>query len=134
MRRAKPRLDAAGLRVLLVGMGSPEESEAFRERFRVPFPLVCDPEQELYRSYGLGKATLGEALGPTVVLKSLRALGRGHVPGKPRGDVFQMPGVFVVGPGGRILFRHYARDPSDHPSVESLLEAVPVPAHAGRGG
>jgi peroxiredoxin len=124
LRRERGRSEAAGLGVVLVGMGSPEESQAFRRRFDVPFPLVCDPEKRLYTLYGLGTGKVAEVLSPRVLLRSLGALGRGHVPGRPQGDVLQMPGAFVIDRDGTVLLAHYSRDPADHPAPEALLAAA----------
>jgi len=123
LRRERERFEAAGLQVVLVGMGTAEESEAFRQRFGVPFPLISDPGKKLYAAYGLQAGTLGDVLSPTTLLRSLSALGRGHLPGVPQGDVLQMPGAFVIDRDGTVLFAHYARDAADHPEPEALRAA-----------
>lgn len=51
-------------------------------------------------------------------------MARGHRSGASKGDVRQLPGVFIIDAAGRIRFSHFAQDPSAHPSPRILLEAV----------
>lgn len=124
MRREKTRFDDAGLQVLLVGMGTPPETAAFAEKFDVPFPVVADSKRELYRSFAIGRMQPWGFLSPLVALKGVSAMAQGHLMGLPQGDVRQLPGVFVIDSSGSVIYRHYARDPSDHPSIESILGAL----------
>ena len=126
MRREKKRFDRAGLQVLLVGMGSPSEAAAFAEKFAVPFPIAADANRALYRAYALERMNPLGFFSPLVALKGISAMAQGHLAGLPQGDVRQLPGVFVIDSGGNIIFRHYSRDPSDHPAPETILAALPA--------
>jgi hypothetical protein len=44
--------------------------------------------------------------------------------GKPVGDPFQMPGVFVIAPDGRVTFAYYSRHAGDYPDDAAILRAV----------
>jgi hypothetical protein len=57
-----------------------------------------------------------ELLSVGMAVKGLSAVARGHGIGIPRGDVRQLPGVFIMDTGSRIRFSHFARDPADHPA------------------
>jgi hypothetical protein len=46
-----------------------------------------------------------------MAVKGLSAVARGHGIGIPRGDVRQLPGVFIMDTGSRIRFSHFAREP-----------------------
>jgi hypothetical protein len=124
LRREQGRFEAAGLGVVLVGMGTPAESEAFRRLLDVRFPLVCDPDRSLYELYGLRRGSVGQVASAGVLLRSVRALLQGHLPGMPQGDVLQLAGAFVVDRSGEVRFRHLSRDAADHPKVDDLLGAV----------
>ena len=112
------RLDA---RLVLVGLGTPEETAAFKDQFRVPFTMIADPEKRLFKAFHLKQASLGGLLSVSMAVKGLSAMVRGHTIGIPKGDVRQLPGVFIIDRGGRIRFSHYAKDPADHPDPEALL-------------
>lgn len=124
MRREQGRFEAAGLGVLLVGMGTPAESEAFRRLLDVRCPLVCDPDRRLYELYGLRRGSVGQVASAGVLLRSVGTLLKGHLPGVPQGDVLQLAGAFVVDQTGAVRFRHLSRDAADHPAVNDLLGAV----------
>ena len=109
---------------MLVGMGPPMESREFLKRFALPFPLVCDPDQKLYKAYGLKKmGTLG-FLSPSLALKGLSAAAGGNLVGMPVGDVKQLAGVFVVDTSGQVRFRHLSTDPADFASADDILAAL----------
>ena len=109
---------------MLVGLGAPQEAEAFRKEFDLSFPIVCDPERHLYAAYGLKKMSLWGFASPALLVKGVKALGQGHSMGLPKGDIYQLSGVFIIDTSGRIRFSYYARDPADHPSPDTILAAV----------
>ena len=124
MRRAKEQFDQAGAQVVIVGLGTPEQSEEFKNKFQVPFPIISDPEKILYGAFGLKQMSPLGFLSPSLFAKSLSTMAKGHVMGIPAGDVRQLPGVFVINTDGRIEFSHYARDPADHPDPDTILEIL----------
>jgi peroxiredoxin len=124
LRRERRRFAEAGAQVVLVGMGTPAESNAFAAKYDVPYPIVCDPGKIVYRTFDLKRMAPWGFLAPDVVLKGVSAMARGHHMGLPQGDVRQLPGVFVISTAGKIVFSHYAADPADHPAVAVILEAV----------
>ena len=104
-----------------MGLGTPDQAEAFRKQFSLSFPIICDPEKKLYQIYGLGRSSVSRMVSPNVLFKGLKALSRGYTPSVPRGDVMQLPGVFLIDTSGNIRYAHYSKDPSDNPSIETLL-------------
>lgn len=73
---------------------------------------------------GLGRGTIGQLFGPSVVACSLRAAAKGHGIGRPVGDPLQMPGLFYVS-GGTVLWRHDFAHAGDHPDFDRLPEILP---------
>jgi AhpC/TSA antioxidant enzyme len=124
LRDHKAQLDQAGIRVVLVGMGTPAETEEFRRQFDLPFPFICDPEKKLYSMYGLQRAGFKEIASPRMFIKGLRLMADGHTPGVPRGDTMQLAGTFVINKGGLFLRRHLAKDIADHLPIETIVQAV----------
>lgn len=121
LHNARKQFDERGFQVVLVGLGTAEQAERFKEEFSLSFPIVCDPQKKLYRQYGLGRGGVSSLASPSVLLRGMRAMSRGYTPGIPRGDVMQMPGVFLISSEGNILYSYYSRDASDHPPVDTLL-------------
>jgi peroxiredoxin len=124
LRRQKEAFDRLGAQVVLVGLGDVEETAAFKQRFEVPFQMIADPQKRLFSAFRLKKASTGSLISAKVVVKGVKALAKGHGMGVPRGDVRQLPGVFIIDTAGRILFSHHAEGPADHPRPEDLLAAL----------
>jgi peroxiredoxin len=124
LRRNLPQFEQAGGRLVLVGMGTPEESMAFARRMEVSCPVISDPDRQLYRSFGLKMASALELLSPSIAVKAISAIAQGHTIGKPIGDIRQLPGGFIIDTGGRIVYSHIAKDPADHPETETILAAL----------
>ena len=74
MRRNKNSFAKAGARVVLVGMGTPSESAEFAEKFKVPFPIVADPQKKLYRRFELKQMSTLGFFSPSLALKGVAAI------------------------------------------------------------
>lgn len=124
MRARKAEFEKARARVVLVGMGSPPECAAFLKRFAVPFQMIADPQQALYRRFHLGRVSTLGIFSPTTAIKGLAALARGSGIGKPIGDVLQLPGVFIIDSDGRIVFTHKPAGPADYADLDTVLTTL----------
>jgi hypothetical protein len=80
---------------------------------------VHDPAAVIYRAFGLQRASLGQIVGLTVMRRGLQALMEGSRVGKPSGDGFQMPGVFLLYQG-RIVQSFYHKTIADRPDYDAL--------------
>jgi peroxiredoxin len=96
----------------------------FCRQRKVQLECLGDPEREGYHAVGLKRGGLKQLVSPKVGIRAISAVRKGAVTGKPEGDTRQMPGTFVVGRDGRILYAHYNQDQSDNPPMEEVLEAV----------
>lgn len=121
LHNEREKFSEAGFSLVLVGVGTKEKAEQFKEEFSLSFPIICDPERDLYRQYGLKDGSVLDVASPSVLLKGLRAMSLGYRPGIPRGDVMQLPGVFLIDNQGNIRYSYFSKDASDHPPVEDLL-------------
>ncbi len=124
MRARKADFEKAGSRVVLVGMGTPAECAAFLKKFDVPFPMIADPQQALYRQFHLKRMSALGVFSPKIAFKGLAAMARGSGIGKPIGDILQLPGVVVIDSGGRIVFSHQPAGPADHAGPDAILRAL----------
>jgi peroxiredoxin len=122
--RAREQLRQEGGDVVSVFMYRPEPTRNFCRQRGVDLECLGDPEREAYRAVGLERGGPKELYHPRAGARLVRAALKGAVAGKPEGDTRQMPGTFVVGRDGRVVFAHYNRDQSDNPDTEEVLEAV----------
>ncbi len=121
LHRSKAEFESIGFQIVLVGMGNPDRAELFKKNFSLSFPIISDPDKKLYKIYGLGKASVGSMVSPATLLKGLKALSQGHAPGLPQDDVMQLQGVFLIDISGNIRYAYHSKEPSDNPSIKSLL-------------
>ncbi len=105
--------------IVFLHQGTEEDGAAFFEHFWPEARAVADPERSLYKSFGLERGGLGELFGPSVVACGLRAAKKGHTLGKPVGDVFQMPGLFLV-MRGDVVWHHDFAHAGDHPDFTKI--------------
>ena len=110
--------------MVLVGLGTPEETAVFKERYSIPFPMIADPEKALFKAFHLKQASATALLSPGMALKGVSALFKGYGIGIPKGDVRQLPGVFIIDTEGRIRYSYFAEGPADHPEPDELLKAI----------
>ena len=110
--------------VLFFFQGSATEGRAFLRRSWPGVRAVADPELELYEAFGVRRASWIEALGPGVLRASRKARKRGFENGPRDGDIWRMPGAFLV-EGDRILWTHEPKHAADHPDFEKLADGVP---------
>jgi peroxiredoxin len=106
LHNAREQFEEKGFHIVLVGLGTAGQAENFKTEFSLIFPIICDPQKELYRQYGLGRGGVSSLASPAVLLRGMRTMSRGYAPGIPQGDVMQMPGVFLIDTEGNIRYSY----------------------------
>jgi len=97
LSQAREALELLDTRIVVVHMVSP----VFAQRLLNIYDLkgvshISDPDRNLYRSFGLKEAGMNHFLNPKNLWRTfVNGVLKGHMVGKPAGDVFQMPGVFL---------------------------------------
>jgi len=105
--------------VLFFTQGLPAESRAFLRTYWPTARAVSDPDLWFYDAFGVRRASYLEALGPRVLRSRSRARAKGHANGAPSGDIWRMPGVFLVN-GGHIQWRYDPEHAADHPDFAQV--------------
>lgn len=109
--------------MILFYQGTPEEGEAF---FRSTWPqarAIADNAKTYYHAFGLERGNLKQMFGPEVLACGVRAAQKGHMVGKPTGDPWQMPGMFLM-QGAAVVWQHDFRHAGDQPDLEDILRVV----------
>jgi hypothetical protein len=124
LEKAKPRLDRAGVGLVLVHMGPDGPAAALFARSGLLDALrVSDPARDLYRAMELSRGTLSQLFGPRVWVRGFKAgLIDRHGVGMLVGDGLQMPGAFLIHRSAVLrAYRH--EDAADRPDYCSLAGA-----------
>jgi len=96
-------------KVLFFFEGTPTEGRAFLRRYWPRAHAVADPRKRFYEAFGVERGGLRQTLGPAVWGAARRARAKGLSQGPRAGDVWRMPGVFLVRDGAVVWshdFRH----------------------------
>jgi hypothetical protein len=131
LHRDRSKFDAAGVRLAVIGQGTPAHAAHFRETQEVDLPMYVDEGRETYKAAGTKIATANELIGPRMVAKGAATSRRdGVMQGKIVGHAAQLGGVMVVRPGNEITYVHLANDAGDNPPNDEVLEAATAAAKA----
>lgn len=57
-----PAYEAAGIMPVIVTQGEPPRAAAYRDQHGLPCPVLCDPEHQAYRAYGIGQWSVERVL------------------------------------------------------------------------
>ena len=105
--------------VLFVHRGTPETAEEFFAERWPGAQAIADADGALAEAFSVRRGTIGEIAGPAVWGRGLLALLSGNGIGRPVGDVWLLPGLFLI-VDGRIAWSHPFRNSADHPDFEAL--------------
>lgn len=113
---AKAQLDQLGVRVILI-----HHSSEGSIRPIAGVSIAADSARRLYRKFGLMRGNLLRILGPTAFAQGVLAVLRDrHGIGLFDGDLFQMPGMFLVH-GEDVLASYYHRVAGDRPDYAAFV-------------
>jgi peroxiredoxin len=132
LHRARKQFDEAGVRLAVIGMGTPAQAAEFRRVQGVDLPLLADPDRRIYEVAGAKVATLDELIAPRVVARGIKhtvmsRLKLGSIvvhQGRILGHAAQLGGVLVIAPDGSVRYAHLSQDASDNPPVAEVLAAA----------
>jgi peroxiredoxin len=122
----------AGISPVIVGQGEPERAAAYKEKYRVPCPILCDPETTAYRAYGLGDFRLEQVLydAPEVAWSHSETYGADLQEtrrdlGRPMVDsAWMSPGEFLVDSEGKIRVSYAYQYCEDFPDPRVFTTAA----------
>jgi peroxiredoxin len=132
VNRAWADLANRGISALAVFHSAPERLLRYMEDQTFNFPLIPNPELDLYRAYGVEMSWSGFLRGLLNVRDAMRAFGRGHLPGPMDGPKNTLPADFVISPSGLILDAYYGKDMTDHIPLSRVLQAHTRPTATSR--
>lgn len=130
LRDAKPKFDAAGVKLIAIGVGTPDKARILAER--LPFPketLYADPDRKAYDAlglyYGLGRTFFNPASAKVLsrfdtIQKALKGYTLDATP-EDRGSVLQQGGLFIF-KGTQLLYARKDEGTGDHASLDDVLK------------
>jgi len=119
----KARLDDAGIRLVAIGSGSPDHADAFVKTNGFTGEIYVSQNLAAYRAFKLVRG-LWRTVGPASIYRGIQAMRNGFRQGSTAGDPWQQGGIFLLGPGERLLFEHRDRFAGDHADLSQVLAAI----------
>ena len=126
LNRIKSDLDSAGIYLAAIGSGNQEQAKDFVDKLGFEYEVFLNPDLSAYKTFGLQRAIV-RTLGPSSLVKGMKALKKGFRQGSSAGDLWQQGGIFVLGPGRQLLFQHRNRFAGDHADLNEVIKAVDAP-------
>ena len=127
LREEYARLLEAGGDIVVIGQGEPERAAWYKETFSIPCPILVDPDEHVYRAYGLLETSpwllLGKPQPGSEYFQNL--IGAHREKGRPVADnPFLLPGEFVVDTHGRLGLTYRYQYCDNYPEVETLINSI----------
>ncbi len=119
------KIRAAGGQVLVVLQSAPETLREQVKPGELPFDVICDPEQKLYRLLEIAPAAERvKVTDPAALEKIEKKNAAGFQHGKFEGDELQLPATFVVDSALEVVYAHYGVWNGDTPDPDGLVELL----------
>ncbi len=109
--------------IAVVSFGSPQLATMWMQETCVDFPILLDPDRVTYGDYGFYRSIL-RSWGPKTFVTYVKLLISGRKWRGIQGDSAQLGGDVIIDANSIIRYIHRSMDPSDRPSVETLLRVL----------
>lgn len=109
--------------ILFFGQGDILETKEFFDGFWPEARAVSDKEHFFYQAFGLKQASLTTMLTPTAWVRVVETAFKGNFVGKFVGDIWMMPGVFLV-KNESIIWQHDFKHTGDHPDFAKIPQYI----------
>jgi hypothetical protein len=125
------RQDLGDIHIAAITFAEPQDLAPHRAHLDLPFPLLADPDRQVYRQFDLRRGALLEIWNPGTLRLYVDLLRRGRSLRRPTQDTRQLGGDFVLDAEGRLVAGFWPTSPDARPGVDSLVDAV-AQAHRDR--
>lgn len=114
-------IEAAGLRIVAVGIGRPEHARRFGGRLAPGVDCVTHEEPELHETFGIDRGNMLRLVAPDAIAAGAQAAARGHTQGTPTGDQRRLTATFIIDQSGTVRYCHYGKHAGDHPNLTDVV-------------
>ena len=98
----------------------------------VPFTIICDPDQAIFKLYGVEPGNILHYIAPSVILKSIKASRSGIRRGLKEGNEMQRPAVFIINQHKMVAWAYHGRNIADLPENAVIAAKLKGVRKAGR--
>jgi len=117
----REEIEAAGLRIVALGLGEPKHARQFGDKLAPNVDCLTNEEPTLHAAFGIERGNLVRMLAPDAIRAGARAAARGHSQGQATGDSQRLPGTFIIDRGGVVRYVYYGKFAGDQPELTELV-------------
>ena len=121
MRQQYGNIQAKGSEVAAISFEPKDRLFQLTRQLQLPFPVLSDPERDVYAAYSLAQGSLLKIFSPKAVRTYAKHFARGRRYEHEASDWKQLGGDFIIGDDGTVLYGHRGQTPADRPSVARLI-------------
>lgn len=88
----------------------------------LPFTVVLDPTEEIFKLYGVLPGSISRYITPGTIKKAMQSKKLGFKHGVSEGKELQLPAVFIVDGKKKIRYAYYGKSVSDVPGNNELFD------------
>lgn len=123
--QAADKIAAAGGQLLVVLQSESAKLAHQMKQGDLPYDLICDPEQMLYRQFEIAPAPSKMKMADFATVKKIaKATAGGFKHGDYEGDELQLPATFIMDGGLKLTYVHYGVSAADVPTPEELIQLL----------
>ena len=108
----------------MIGLGTPDEAQAFRASLRLPFTILCDTDMRSYARYGLGRMSAGAEASLSSARAFVSEISQYGGAWSRDQDMGQLGGVFAVDTTGHLRLAFRPRRASERPPIADRVRAI----------
>lgn len=137
-----PAYREAGVMPVIVAQGEPARAAAYRDQLGLPCPVLCDPDHEAYRAYGIGHWSVERILydAPVEFWTHPHDLGASFQDERRAGgrplvdDPWRATAEFIIGTDGLVRLSHLYQYCEDFPEPLVLTAAAQLAENGALAG
>lgn len=123
LQSALPEFAQATISIALVTFEQGYWLDRWRETTQINFPILLDPQKNLYQAFGLQRSIRRTWNLPTLWFYAKKIM-RGEKLIATGGDLHQLGGDFILDQHGQVILAYYSHDPTDRPKPDILLQSI----------
>lgn len=105
-------------------MISVKGSEETLKEKDIPFTIVLDPKEEIFRLYGVKPGSIFRYATPATIKKAMQSKKLGFKHGVSEGKELQLPALFIVDDKKIVRYTYYGKNVSDVPENAALFDII----------
>lgn len=111
-------------KVFVCLQSSPETVVSAANEEDWPFPIVCDSQGAIFKTYAVNPGGILTYLHPAGLMAAVKSMGQGFRHGKFEGKETQLPAAFVLNSMKVIKYAYYGKHISDIPTPATLAANI----------